>query len=167
MFYRSSSLQTLLQKNSDTPSAAVDYQTIDTTLPTDGFISNIPLLIFWAGVGVVAYLFTSAIVSALRSAVELEEEMNFVHARRKDLIQYAAERLIIRLGALLAWVFYLQYTLHTIVPYAIAVGYAGTLEASWMLGVLYVLGAVAILIISGHAHTMLIRLIALRPRLFN
>jgi hypothetical protein len=167
LFYRSGTIQVLSQLQTKDEAPATNYQVINTDLASNSFLSNIPLLVFWAGVGIVAYFFTMAIVNALRSAAELESEMTYVHARRGELIRYAFERLGIRLVALILWLLYLQFTVHTIIPYAIAVSFAGTLETSWLTGGLYVLAGIAILCVSAHAHAILIRLTALRPRLFG
>ena len=167
LFYKGSSLKILVQLQRDAATTSTNYQAVDTTMANNAFLSNVPLLVFWAGVGIVAYACTSAIVQALRSAAELEQEMSYVHIQRRELIRTAFERLAIRLFSLTVWFIYLHFTIHTVIPYAVAVSYAGTLESSWALGVLYVLGAVSVLIVSMHAHTVLLRLVALRPRLFG
>jgi hypothetical protein len=167
LYYRSSSLHLLVQLQKSKPAPVDDYQTINTDLTTNTIISDIPLFIFWAGVGIVAYAFTAAIINALHTVVELQEESTYVHASRRELLKNAGERLLLRLGALIVWFIFLNYTLHLIIPYAIAVGYAGTSTSSWLQGSLYLLAGIGVLIICAHAHTILLRLIALRPRLFG
>jgi L-cystine uptake protein TcyP (sodium:dicarboxylate symporter family) len=157
-------LLTVLQASDST---GAHSQAISDNFSSSSLVSDVPLFIFWAGVGVVAYAFTIAIINALQSAAFMQEELGYLHADRQKLLRYAAERLGVRLVALVAWFVYLNYTVHRLVPYAMAVAYAGTTESNWLKGGVLIFGSTLMLIIVFHLHTILLRLIALRPRLFG
>jgi multisubunit Na+/H+ antiporter MnhB subunit len=167
-YYRSSALQTLINLD-HTQTTKVDgsYAVTGRNDRLSVILSDLPLFIFWAGVGMAAYSFTSGIWGSFRSVAELGEEMNYVHVQRRELLTYALERLALRIGALIGLLVLLNYTVHRILPYSVALSYAGTTETSWLTGALYVLFGIFILLVVTHVHTILLRLIVLRPRLFG
>jgi multisubunit Na+/H+ antiporter MnhB subunit len=167
-YYRSSTLQTLINLD-QTQSTKVDgsYRVTSENDRLSVILSDLPLFIFWAGVGMAAYSFTTGIWGSFQSVAELGEEMNYVHVKRRELLTYAFERLALRIGALIGLLALLNYTVHRILPYSVALSYAGTTENNWLTGVLFVLFGMLVLLVVSHAHTILLRLIVLKPRLFG
>lgn len=168
LYYHSSNLHLLHVPNDSHQATVTDnYQTIDDRFSPDVILSDIPLFIFWGGVGIAAYALTMSLVTALHSAAEVHEELDYVNSNRQQLLRFAGERFAIRLSALVAWFIYLRYTQHVLMPYAVALGFAGTTIGGWFQGAGYVLGAIGISVFVLHIHVVLVRLIALKPRLFG
>lgn len=131
------------------------------------FVSNLPLLVFWAGVGMIVYSFIIALSDVFRNVLELKEEMHYVHANRKRLLRQAVLHLVLRATFLAVWVACVHYTIHVLLPYIIALAYAGSGDIGWLYNSTYLVGALIISAISLHLHTVLLRLVLLKPRLFG
>jgi hypothetical protein len=147
--------------------ARAESQYGQTVRKQDGYLSYVPLLILWGGVGAIAYSFTSGIFRAFRASYDLNKELDYVNADRRALINMSIERLIVRVVALLVWFVAISYSVRVIIPYIVSVSYASTIAENWMFAVGYVLFAFLITVICVHLHTILLRLVALRPRLFG
>ena len=135
-------------------------------LLSNHFLNDLPLLIFWALIGVVIYLIAADIVRTVISANELREEMAYVHVNRSTLLRTVLEQLIIRVIVLAIWIPYIQFFFHTILPYGVSaaiVASGGTLVTIPSYLVLSVLVIAAGL----HVNLVLLRLLFLRPRLFS
>lgn len=164
LYYHGSNLQLLVTQQQE---SRLSNQVISNSLPANNWISDIPLFVFWAGVGVIAYWFVAALIQALHTVVELRQELEYVHVSRHELIRHAFERLAIRTLALIIWFVYLNFSVHHIMPYAIAVGYAGTAATNWLQGAVLILAGILAAAICLHIHTIFVRFIALKPRLFT
>lgn len=165
--YQESSLRLLRAENTQPHTLSTGYKTIDTNFSTNTAIGYIPLFIFWAGIGLIVYSFTMAAVNAVRNAAELEAETHYVNVNRQALLLHAAERVILRFVVLVAWLLYIKFTLHVILPYALAVAYAATGSIGYLASVGYILWGISLLCIGLHLHIILMRLFVLRPRLFG
>lgn len=122
------------------------------------------LFLFWACVGLTVYFIVIGIAHAAAEAKELEQEMTFVHGNRKQIIKNFAERLLTRIvGLVLAFVAVALY-LKNLVPYGVTTA-RGVTTSPWSIA-LVVLAAVSLLVMM-HLITVLLRLVALRPRLFS
>ena len=147
-------------------SVASTSATVSTHFSTNVIVSDIPLFIFWAGVGLVIYSLASNIFGALRSVVDLEEEMHYVNLNRRELLQQAVERLVIRVVILLLWLAFVNYSTHTILPYAISLARVSTGNHGFLVSASYPLGAVCLLAACLHLHTIFLRMLLLKPRVF-
>ena len=165
--YRRSSLPQLIQfQHQQTSTIQDNYQTLNDNLNTNTIVSDLPLLIFWAGVGLVVYEFITAIISGLGEAREFSEELGYVHANRRSMLGRVGLHLVIRVTALLLWFLFLRYSKDVLLPFILAVAYASTGPVGWLGGIGYFAGAVAVMVLGLHLHTILLRLVALRIRLF-
>lgn len=169
-YYRGSSLNNLVidqQQQASAQAITPDYAEVNNSFGSHAIISDIPLFIFWAGIGAIVYAFVSAIIGAFRSIAELRKDMEYVNASRQELVKWEVERAAIRLVALVLWVIFLNYTLHFVYPYAAALSYAGSAAGNWLFELLFILGSVLVLGVCGHLHVIFLRLIAIRPRLLG
>lgn len=168
LYYNGSSWQQLISEQRHTSSEVTNNLTaFETKVNSNPFVSSLPLLIFWAGVGVIVYSFIIAIMEMFHNALELKQEMRYIHANRPLLLRQALLHLLLRGIFLSAWVFFVSATLHTILPYVIALTYAGSGNLGWLYNSTYLIGAILVSMICLHLHTVLLRLLALKPRLFG
>jgi hypothetical protein len=165
-WYQSSSLRLdYLSYQADKISST--YQRINTNLSANSFISNLPLLLFWSFVGLVVYIFVTNIFSVIHATAELNTELHYVHVNQKTMLRTATMHLLIRFAVLAVWVLYILFFIHHILPYCIAASLIGISHESLILCIGYVLLGVSVLAVALHLHTILLRLLLLRPRVFS
>ncbi len=145
---------------------SVNSQTLSNNITASTFVSIVPLLIFWAGIGLIVYWFAAGIVGAFQNLIDLKQEMNYVHANRNVLIRQSIIHLLVRLIVLVVWIVYIRYSLHFLLPYVIAMAYAGG-GLGWLKDSAYIAGAVGVSIVGLHLHSVMLRLLLLKPRLFG
>lgn len=166
--YQKSSIPLLVElQRQPTPTIQDSYQTVDDNLSTNSLVSDLPLFVFWAVVGMVVYSFTTSSLNTLAKARDFREQLDYVHADREKLLRQAKLQLGIRAAILLVWFFFLSYSKNAILPYAVAVAFAATGPVGWAMSIGYFIWATALLAACLHIHTIFLRLLALRPRLFE
>jgi len=122
------------------------------------------LFLFWSCVGLTVYFIVIGIMQAVREVRELEQEMDFVHTNRQAVLRNFIERLAARFaGLVLAFVTIAIY-LKTILPYGLTTVSTATLTIG---GILATALAIVILLVTMHLIAVLLRVVALRPRLFT
>ena len=165
MHYNGSSIQFLRQTESSKQSLiAQNSDTVDSNLEDSWFISDIPLLVFWAGIGLLVYLLLIQIVRAFTRVIDLEHSLDYVHVNRQQLIRQALLKFAARAVILVIWFLYIQFTIHVLIPYVVALAYAASGELGWLTDAVYLLVATLLMIITIHIHTVMLRLLLLRPR---
>lgn len=168
LHYNGSSWQQLItEQRQQTSEVSANSTTFENEVTSNVLVSSLPLLVFWAGIGIIVYSFLIAIMDVFRNALELKEEMHYVHANRRVLLQQAVFHLFLRGIFLATWVAYANFTLHAILPYVIAMSYAGSGGLGWLYNSTYLVGAVIIGTACLHLHTILLRLLLLKPRMFG
>lgn len=141
------------------------YQTIIHNLSKNSFLADVPSVIIWGFTGLVVYYAAIGIYQAFVDAVELKEELHYVHASRRNLLRQTGLRLLVRIIALAGWFIALQVSLHYALPYCLALadGRAGltvSTVAKAYLAAVILYGAV-------HLNAIFFRLVVLRPRVFS
>lgn len=162
--YRSSSFRVDLINFDITHTSAYSY--FDSTT-SSGFISNLPLFMFWILVGLVVYMLAISIIKAIRTQIELNEETGFVNADKSKLIRTSVEHFLVRLVVLLVWTGYILFFFRTILPYCGASALAGSGQTNFFLSAMYLLLSMGVMIVAMHIHTVLFRLLVLKPRVFS
>jgi hypothetical protein len=163
--YRSSSLQ--LQYQYYQAHHTVSNSILSGSILDNSIIKELPLIAFWAIVGVVVYLIAADIVKALNSAIELRKELDYVHVHRKLLISNILIQFAIRVAVLIVSLPYLIFFFHRILPYCVKLSILAT-DASNAFGVaIYVLSSVIIFAATLHVLVILVRLLFLKARLFT
>lgn len=157
----------VLDNANNVPSASETYQSLTSNLATNPIISNLPLFLFWAGLGLVVYFLATSIYSALTEVAEVREEMGYVNDPRHQLVREAIQQMVLRVVTFAVWIVYLQVFLRMILPYTMAAAHVAGTNLSSLNGVEYGAIAFVVMILSLHLHTVLLRLAFLRPRLFD
>ncbi|HET7320635.1 MAG TPA: hypothetical protein VFI84_03590, partial [Candidatus Saccharimonadales bacterium] len=143
-----------------------DFKNITDNLARNHVVSNMPLFLFWAGIGVIVYFFAISIAGAFGRAVEMERELGYVNAPRQRIMRNAAIHTIVRLVMLGAWVVYMELFLRILLPYSLGAAHvaATSVLAS---AIAYAVLSTSILLASLHIHVVMLRLIFLRTRIFG
>jgi ABC-type multidrug transport system permease subunit len=146
-----------------------DYGALDDNFSKSQLISDIPLLIFWSGVGLIIYYFTMSLFKLYRRAVDFEHQLDYVNADRNRLVKAAATKAAFRLAVIVIWFLCLRFTQHVLLPYVIALSYtgSGSLYLNWLQNTAYLSAATALAALTLHVHVVLLRLAFLRTRLFS
>lgn len=142
-----------------------DYGQINDNFADSNLVRNIPVMAFWMFVGTLVYFVVTGVAGAFSTAREIGDELHFVHARRKELLQEVYIKSGIRLGALVLWFGYVTIFFRIIVPYVLAAAHVGgnlSLKTAP-----YLLLAFVIAVLSLHIHSIMLRLVVLRPRVFS
>jgi len=143
------------------------YRSVNSGILANPIVSNLPLLIFWALVGLIVYLFAANIVAAIRSTAALKDELEYTNVDRHSLLWQAGGHLLIRIIVLVVWLLYLQFFFHHVVPYCVAATLAGLSQLPNLVGIGYIVLAFLVLLVTMHLNTILLRLLLLKPRLFS
>jgi len=156
-----------LQIISKSPSLTIPGETLSTSL-NNNLQNTWPLILFWAVLGLVIYFIVETIFKTLSEMREFNNELNYVHARRIIIFRNTFELLILRLIAAVAWLYFINYFFKKLVPYAISAAYTSApLFNKSLTGVGYALEAVILIAVGLHIHTVFLRLLLRRPRLFS
>ncbi len=168
LHYNGSSIQLLRQIQDSKPHAVQEnYDVVDDHLSANQLISDIPLLILWGGVGLLVYSLIMKIIETFSSAVNFKRKLQYVHTDRHQLVNQTFLRLAIRILVFVAWLLYIRFTIHVLVPYVIALAYAGSGGLGLFESGGYLLGAAVLMILGIHLHTVMLRLMLLKPRAFG
>ena len=163
--YRSSSLKLQYQYYQSHHTISNSYLT--GSILQNSVVKDLPLVLFWALVGVVVYLIGFDVIKTLRSAVELREELNYVHVHRLSLIKDVFTKFAVRVVAIGLLLPCLLIFFHRIIPYCIKIAILTT-AAGNLVGVIgYTVLAIIVASAAIHINLILIRLVFLKPRLFS
>ncbi len=167
LFYKSSALRLQLL-DFQTTQAHASIQAVAHKLDSNAFISNLPLFLFWCLVGFIVYMFAVNIYGvAERTAEVLDEFNNYVHINRQQLVRDSLEKLALRASVVILWVPYILLFFHHIIPYVIVLSLAAADNLLSWAGLGSLLLAMVILFLALHVHTLLLRLLMLRTRVFS
>ena len=167
--FQGSSLQQEIfeAKAGHTSASVINFKAVTDNLAANGVISNAPLFLFWAALGVIVYLFATSLWGGLSKAEELREELEYVNAPRKQLLKEGVTSLLIRLLCLGLWLGYLEVFLKIILPYTLAAAHVAAVDLVSLTGIGYVVLAFVVLFVALQLHAVFMRLVWLRLRLFG
>lgn len=126
-----------------------------------------PLLVVWAGVGLVVYAITAAALHSLSDAEALRESMGYMNAHPDQQLRVAAGHLILRGLALVVLVVLVYLFFKEVIPYSITAAHAAAVELPSLTGGLYALLAFLIIFFSIQFQTIFLRLATGRVRVFS
>jgi hypothetical protein len=125
------------------------------------------LLLLWSLVGLVVYGLVATTARSLGRAEGLRESLNYVHANPRTLLAYTAEHLLLRSIAAIALVGFAAAFVKQVVPYGITAAHASAGDVMSLDGILYALLSFALIAMSLHLMTILLRLALGRVRVFS
>lgn len=142
------------------------YHAVTHTLSVNSFASKLPLLLFWALVGAVVYLVAVRLSAGFSKTAAISQTMTYTNVGRSGLIRSLATSFVIRLVAIFAWFVFWTLFVKIIVPFVL-IKAADAAAKTPPSSISSVFAAFSVLALSLHMHTVFIRLIALRARLFT
>lgn len=126
-----------------------------------------PLLVVWAGVGLIVYAITAGVIHSLSDAEALRESMGYVNARPDKQLRTAVGHLVLRGLALALLVILVYLFFKEVIPYSITAAHAAAVELPGITGGLYALLAFLIIVFSVHLQAVFARLATGRVRVFT
>jgi len=121
----------------------------------------------WLFIGCLVYIIVSAIIAFGNESVETAEEMHYMHASQQKLKGIFLSRLGLRLVSFGLLLFYAVFFNRLLMPYSSYAVRVGANQASLLSAILYIGLGGLVLLASLHIFVVLIRLVALRTRLFS
>jgi hypothetical protein len=129
--------------------------------------STWPLLIVWGLVGLVVYIIVTAIVRSASQAEDLRESLGYVNAKPYAILASTAEHVVFRVLAAVILVSFTLSIWHQVVPYSITAARASDADIVSLDGGLYALLSFALIAVSLHIETVLLRLTMGRARIIS
>lgn len=126
-----------------------------------------PLLVVWAGVGLLVYIITAAVVHGLSSAGALRQSMGYVHAKPLEDLKITVGHIILRIVAFITLIIMVRIFINDVVPYSITASHASASDLLSVTGFLYAFLAFALVVVSLHFQTIFLRLSLGRARIFS
>lgn len=135
---------------------------------SNALLSNVPLMLLWGCVGLIVYLFAVAVYRAFNDAAEIGTELSYVHANRRTQLTEVFVHLVVRVLALIGWVFYAKFFMATLLPQALASVRSIVVGGeSLVMEVINLVGGFALGLLALHLHVVFLRLLVLKPRLWG
>lgn len=126
-----------------------------------------PLLIFWSAAGLVVYAVATSIIRNLTRAEAMRESLDYVNAQPARTLAESAEHLFLRLIATILMLVLGIVFIRQVVPYSITAAHASAADVFSVDGLLYAVLAFALIVVTLHGLTILLRLSFGRARVFN
>lgn len=153
--------QTLPQPTLTTPGQTVTQDNTPTAK------NSWTLLLLWSLVGLLVYGLVATTVHSISRAEGLRESLKYVHANPRTLLASTAQHLLLRLIATITLIGFIAAFFKQVIPYGITAARASAADVISLDGVLYALLSFALIAVSIHLMTILLRLALGRARVFS
>jgi hypothetical protein len=143
---------------------SVTGQSLQPVNPT--LANSWPLILVWAVVGLVTYIIAAAIIRFILETIQLRQQLDYVHANPRLMVEYIIEHLVMRLiAALLLVTLVMLFVYHTL-PYVISASRISV--NSWSLNAApYVAISFILTALCAYAGSILLRLTLGKKRVFE
>ena len=149
-----------------TAGATTGYQNVTNSFSRNRVLNSLPLYLFWGGVGLITYTFSMRIINGFSNAIQIEEELTYVHSNHRGILVTAFTQLLVRLCTLLVWLVVILETLHHLLPdslvkaHTLGIQFSATAlkQAVWL---------TFVLILDLMLQTVFMRILALRSRVLS
>jgi hypothetical protein len=126
-----------------------------------------PLLLIWSLVGLLVYIMAASIIHSAGQAEDLRESLDYVNARPRAVLASTAEHIALRVVAGGLLISFTWAIWHQVIPYSITAAHASAADVLSVDGGLYALVSFALIAVSLHIDTILLRLTLGRARVFS
>lgn len=152
------------QQNQPVPVLPAGHATVVGGRPS--LYNSWPLFVVWSLTGLIVYFIAVKIVRFFTEAEELRESLDYVHAHPKELLESTAERILLRVVAVVILIIMIRVFLAQVVPYSLTAAHASATDFWSLSGGLYALLSFAMVVVSIHIQIVFLRLAMGRPRVY-
>lgn len=145
---------------------AATFQEAALRIDSNRWLSNLPLFVLWACVGLAAYFVGVWLLGLMKKGKKMQEALEVAGHNRSAFLEHELVRLAIRLVALVAAVLFAKLIMKKVMPYSLALAHEGARHLL-VPGVIYVVAAFALVAVAIHAVVVCTRLVCLKARLFD
>jgi len=133
----------------------------------DSLQNTWPLIAFWAVIGLVVYFVAETVYGLVSGAEEFSKELNYVHAKRTNLITSAVLDVVFRLILSTIWLVVIDLCLKKLLPHSIDLSQRAATEHNLTRGIIYGVESFLIILISVQVNIDFLRLILKKTRVFS
>jgi hypothetical protein len=126
-----------------------------------------PLIVFWGFVGLIVYFVVDLFLNLASDIGRFNRELDYVHARRDIIIKTTTEILIVRLVAVVLWLFFVDFFIKRVIPHCINLCDNSTHAISLIHAAEDVLVAFIIMFVCMHINTVFLRIVLRRARIIR
>jgi hypothetical protein len=148
-----------------TNSLSISGQSTQAVSPT--LANSWPLIIVWAGVGLITYTVAVSIVRFVLQTIEFRRQLDYVHADRTSMLEVTVEHLVTRIVAAILLLMTVLLFVYHLFPDAISAGQTSAADKISIDGVKYAAFAFALTVICTYFATVFLRLAIGKARVFT
>lgn len=130
-------------------------------------LNKILYFAFWMLVGLFVYVVLFALLRGTSTAIRDAQEATYTNVKKLELFKSVVVRFGLRLVVILAWVIYWIFFVEILFPFSILAARIGLSELPRIMGWIYSPLSLLIMVLSLHIHTVFVRLLVLRVRLYD
>jgi len=160
--------QLILHPNGNSHSQSVLTLPGQNVAATSNSLQNTwPLILFWGFIGLIVYFVVDLLISLINDVKRFNRQLDYVHSKRDALIKTTVKVLLIRLVAVILWLFFLDYFSKRIIPHCINLSHHSLHAGSLVHAGGDVVAALIIIIVCMHVNTVFLRIVTRRSRVFG
>ncbi len=152
-------------EQSHTDSLSITGQSTQSVTPD--LQNSWPLILVWAGVGLLTYTIASSIVRFILETIEFRRELNYVHANRRSMLAVTLEHLFMRLASAILLLLLILLFVYHVLPYAISAAQASAGHIFTVDGVRNAIFSFIFTMLCVYFATVLLRLSIGKARVFS
>lgn len=156
-----------LQQVSTQSSVGAKAIMVSDNFASNAALNNVLIFLLWGSIGLMVFSIVQVILTEVRRANNVVQELNYINADRHSILREALTRETIKVIAFVLFWLLLRYAIYTTAPYTIAVAHTLAIHPSTVATWWRIIYAALLCILSLHILTVLLRLTFLRPRIFG
>jgi hypothetical protein len=146
-------------------SLSITGQSTQAVSPT--LANSWPLIIVWAGVGLITYIVAASIVRFILETIEFRRQLDYVHADRISMLEVTVEHLVSRIVAAVLLLMTVLLFVYHLFPDAISAGRTSAADKLSIDGLKYAVFAFVMTAICTYFATVFLRLAIGKARVFS
>jgi hypothetical protein len=129
-------------------------------------VNQLLFVLFWAAIGLIAYLVLTPFLSGVKNTVDTVDELRYVNSRKSQVLNTYSSRILLRLVIGFFWGVFMLATVKFIIPFcALCIQAGGDLVQ--IVSYAYLFTALITLLATCHVHVLFSRLFMLKVRVYG
>jgi hypothetical protein len=141
--------------------------TVSDNFAGNSALNNVLLFLLWGSIGLMVYSIVQAILTEVKRASNVVQELNYINADRRSILRESLVRETIKLIAFIFFWLLFRYAIFKLAPYTIAVAHTLAIHPTYISAWLRSIYAATLCTLTLHLLTVLLRTTLLRPRIFG